>query len=567
MHRIIKSYLSEFVTQWGIESDTEPRQFEKYVNYCCLSQHTLSRFDPDEVTTEDGQIGIDGCAFIIDEDVVTSKEDAEIVFQSHKRNHQVEILFIQSKSGEAFDRAEVLGFGNVIKDIISETPQYTYLDTLKEAKKILSVILENANKIKDGRPNLHLYFSNTGEYQEPRDLEIAKKGIITEIESLSLFNSVSFSYSDRNELIRYWKDITQGVESKLEMFSSASLPPINGVEEAYLAVVQAKKFVENILMGSDRKLRTFIFDENVRAFLGYENPVNNAIRETIQSSENRKRFPVLNNGITIVSPDVKIQNNVVSMKNFQIVNGCQSSTVLFDSYGQLEDDVMVTLKIIETTQEEIFSEVVRATNNQSKVAEDQFVSLRPIVKKIEQFFNSYDDATDPRLYFERRERQYAGKGHPQIRIYDLKLIAKCVAAMFSNRPDLAFKYPKQIFIELKDEVFGENNKEIIYYAACLCLYRLHLLISSGLVPQNMKRFKWHILALFKTMVAGKIAPSLHSNKIESYCGKLIEECRKPNTVLAASFNKSVTIVQSLGEVTDDRLKRKAIWSELIQKIE
>jgi len=40
------------------------------------------------------------------------------------------------------------------------------------------------------------------------------------------------------------------------------------VNEAYLAVVKARDLVHELLIGPDGSLRTQVFEENVRAFLG-----------------------------------------------------------------------------------------------------------------------------------------------------------------------------------------------------------------------------------------------------------------------------------------------------------
>src|SRR5690606_28438435 len=66
--------------------------------------------------------------------------------------------------------------------------------------------------------------------------------------------------------------------------------------------------------------------------------------------------------------------------------------------------------------EDVFSDLVRATNSQTKVDETQFISLRPIVKRIESYFNTYK-GQDGRIFFERRERQYIGKDVPSISGY------------------------------------------------------------------------------------------------------------------------------------------------------
>lgn len=94
---------------------------------------------------------------------------------------------------------------------------------------------------------------------------------------------------------------------------------------------------------------------------------------------------------------------------------------------------MVNLKVVETSSEDVFSELVRATNSQSRVEENQFLSLKPIVKRVEAYFNTFD-GQDSRLYFERRDRQYIGRDIPAVRTFSVNIATKCVAAMFYNVP-------------------------------------------------------------------------------------------------------------------------------------
>jgi len=271
------------------------------------------------------------------------------------------------------------------------------------------------------------------------------------------------------------------------MFSNAPLPSISGIEEAYLAVVKAKDFVNGLLLNEDGNLRSNVFEENVRAFLVAENSVNTAISGTIKNKKTSSRFPVLNNGITIVSEDVRVQGNILHLQNYQIVNGCQTSNVLFENRNSLSDDLMVNLKIVETSNEDVFSELVRATNSQTQVDETQFISLRPVVKRVENYFNTYEGQAG-RIYFERRDRQYIGKDVPSIRIFSVNIAAKAVCAMFLERPELSYRYPKRMYELFTDKIFSEDVKEIIFYTACLALYRLHLLVAGADIPQNMRKY-------------------------------------------------------------------------------
>jgi hypothetical protein len=329
-------------------------------------------------------------------------------------------------------------------------------------------------------------------------------------------------------------------------------------------VVKASDFVKNLLLSPDGNLRTQVFEENVRSYLGPENPVNHAISSTLQSGVSASRFPVLNNGITIASPDVKLQGTTLFLSNFQIVNGCQTSNVLFQHREQL-GDIMVNVKVVETQNEDVFSELVRATNSQSKIEDTQFLSLRPVIKRVEQYFRTYE--AEGGLYFERRDRQYVGQDIPATRIYSLHDAAKCVTAMYCNRPELAGRYPKQMYAELTETLFAEDTKEIVFYAACLTLYRFSLLVSNSTIPQNMKRFKWHMLPLVRAILCGsKTNEQLNSRQAEKLAQTIIDVMAQHGTAATEVFTKVVTICQSLGEVTPDRLKRQAILQEMLAQI-
>ena len=565
MHRIVKAHLDSFARSFGLDNETESSQFEMFANYAVISSKLGSQYELDDVTTGDDDDGTDGIAIIIDEEIVVSEEDAQHIFSDDKRNHDVEALFIQSKRSESFDLGDFLKFKESIIRFVNYEPYLSRDEVQTSARKVFDVAIQNVPKIRSGKPSLTVRYICTGIYRKPDALESAKREFKTQLEELGLFDTIDIQFIGRDELTSLWVSTYTGVTAQLEMFSNAPLPTISGIDEAYLAVVKAKDFVDNLLVTVDGNLRGQVFEENVRAFLGSDNLVNQSIAETINSGESATRFPVLNNGITIVSPNVRVQGNTLHLENYQIVNGCQTSNVLYENRSNLDDLIMLNLKVVETSNEDVFSELVRATNSQSKIDEAQFLSMRPIVKKIEQYFNSYE-GIEGRLYFERRDRQYIGREIPAIRIFSVHNAAKCVAAMFCQRPDLSFKYPKRMYEELTDVLFSEDNKEIVFYSACLVLYRLHLLVSNSTIPQNMRRFKWHLLVLIRAIVCGKDIPRLNSQKIETYCQELIDSFSQHGDSVIRPFKYAVEIVESMGDITNDRLKRQAVMEEMLSKI-
>jgi AIPR protein len=562
MHRIIGAHLNSFVESNGFQQLEESVQFELFSNFTILSSRISTGFDLEDVTTGEGDDGTDGLAIIIDEEIVVS--DAKTIFKKPRKNHDVEVVFIQAKSGESFDLGEFLKFEKSVLRFINSDKYKVNDETQMNVHSIFDVVLKNVPKIKDGKPSLTARFITTGIYQLPSALESAKKEFIKQINNLGYFNKVDVEFVGRDELTSLWVSTYSGTSAELPMFSNAPLPPISGINEAYLAVVKAKDFVDRLLINNDGSLRSHVFEENVRSFLGNDNLVNQSITDTLSRKDSASRFPVLNNGITVVSSDVRIQNNNVHLENYQIINGCQTSNVLYENRNRLDDSIMVNIKLIETQNEDVFSELVRATNSQSRVEETQFISLRPIVKRIEQYFNTFE-GEDSRLYFERRDRQYVGRDIAVIKTFSVNVAAKCVASMFLQRPELAYRYPKRMYELLTEEIFSEDTKESVFYAACLSLYRLHLLVASADIPQNMKKFKWHLLVLVRSIIAGKDVPHLNARKMDTYCKKITTAFSKRQTALVP-FKDAVEIILSMGVVTEDRLKQRATLDEMLEKI-
>ncbi|MEE8057246.1 MAG: AIPR family protein [Pseudomonadales bacterium] len=221
--------------------------------------------------------------------------------------------------------------------------------------------------------------------------------------------------------------------------------------------------------------------------------------------------------------------------------------------------------MVETKNEDVFSDLVRATNSQTRVEETQFLSLKPIVKRIEQYFNTYE-GHEGRIYYERRDRQYVGRGVPVVRIFSLNIATKCVAAMFLTRPDLAYRYPKRMYELFSKEIFSDNTKEIVFYTSCLALYRLHLYVASADIPQNMRKYKWHILVLVGAIISGKKIPKLNSKAMEEYCQKIIDVISKPGSSALAPFVQAVEIMNSIDDINDDSLKKQTVMAEMLREI-
>lgn len=565
MHRITAGLLRDFVASYELNEMSESDQFERLVNHCVITPEAVEGYDLADVTSGSGDDGLDGCCILIDEEVVVSREDCDALLGDGRRHHNVKLVLTQAKTSEVMDLGDLLKFHAAV-DRFCHDFENVPVDAIEaNAKDIFSAAVDKAGSIRNGKLELILRYAYTGRYQNPKEIERARSELVNKVSDEGYFSNIDYVILDREGIVRAFNLTTAPIEAKIDAFSIAALPPISGVEEAYLAVVPARNFVKNMLSDDDNRLRSHVFEENVRAFLGAENPVNSAIGETINSGESRSRFPVLNNGITVVSPDVRVQGLSITFVNFQIVNGCQTSNMLWLNRDQLDESMMVAVKVIETDSEDVFSDLVRATNNQTKIDDDQFLSLQPIARRIETYFNSYGE-DENRLYFERRDRQYVGQGVPNIKIFDLKLLARCLAAVFLSRPDLSYRFPRKIFSDrgISDVAFSQENRESIYYTCCLLYYRMAILFSNQQLPSEARKFKWHIMSLFSLRVAGAKMPALRDRKIEAWCEKITEivindpkGCKK---IMSSCFDT----FKALGDVSDDRLKRQSIYDQVLK---
>jgi hypothetical protein len=121
-----------------------------------------------------------------------------------------------------------------------------------------------------------------------------------------------------------------------------------------------------------------------------------------------------------------------------------------------------------------------------------------------------------------------------------------------------------MYEELTNVIFDDSTKEIVFYAACVTMYRFTLLVSNSTVPQNMKRFKWHMLPLVRYLASGSSDfQPLNSKKAEQTAQKIIAVMGQHGQPATDIFNKIVGICQSMGDVSSDRLKRQAIFTEML----
>jgi hypothetical protein len=110
------------------------------------------------------------------------------------------------------------------------------------------------------------------------------------------------------------------------------------------------------------------------------NAVNLKIEETLKS-DNPHLFSVLNNGVTIVANEIKISGDKCTLFDFQIVNGCQTSNILYQNrILDTLSNMNIPIKLIVTTDDDIKSKITVSTNSQTAVKKEQLSAMTDFQK-------------------------------------------------------------------------------------------------------------------------------------------------------------------------------------------
>lgn len=122
-----------------------------------------------------------------------------------------------------------------------------------------------------------------------------------------------------------------------------------------------------------------VFLYNVRGHLG-NTAVNKGISKTIEDSEKHSKFPLFHNGITIVCESISIESDKnIRIKNFFVVNGCQSLSTLYKKAKSITENLKILVKFIQVGNSDstLTQEITNFSNNQNGIKARDFKSNHP----------------------------------------------------------------------------------------------------------------------------------------------------------------------------------------------
>ena len=561
--RILESYLQDFSKEYILSALNESELFEHFVNYCIVAREHSESFDFEEIHVGgSGDNAIDGMAILVNEHLVSSTEGIDF-FKNSLRRLDAQFIFLQSKTSSNFDMGEIGKFIFGVKSFFEETPAIRVNSQIRHLRSLKEYIY-NSSIDMDRSPLCHMYYVTTGKWVEDDNLVGLIKSGIDDLKQTDLFSEVEFFPIDSENMRRMYRELRHKVEKEIIFEKHTILPPMDNVQEAYLGILPSEEFLK-LVCDDEGNLRRSIFYDNVRDFQG-NNPVNREIAESINSPDQSDKFALLNNGITIVAKSINKVGDKFKLMDYQIVNGGQTSHVLYRNRDSLTNKVLLPIKLIVTNDVEVTNRIIKATNRQTEVKIEAFESLTPFQKTLEEFYSSFGKDKEPRLYYERRSKQYDNLPIKKNQIISLAAQVKCFLAMFLNEPHSTHRYYGELLKANRNRMFVGSPHP--YYISGYGLNRLERFFNENKIDHFYKKFRYQMLMLFRIFAEISQLPYLNSKKIDSYCVNLLENLTDEDRALDLFKKCAAVINKTLAKVEVDpraATRLKIFTNELISQ--
>ncbi|MGC1391465.1 MAG: AIPR family protein [Bacteroidales bacterium] len=569
MDRIVKNLVEDFLKTMELSSDGQEKDFEKFANYCLISKEYNKSFDVDSTCTGSGDdTGIDGIAIIVNGQLIENTEDIEFLLTS---NNYLEgtYIFIQSKTSNDFSSQELNNFGFGVKDFFSECPKLRRNREIEDFAALSNYLLSLASKFRTN-PKCKLYYSSNGTWNNDQNNNAILETVKTELGTMNLFSEIFYDPIDANEISRLYRNTKNSVTTTFVFQDKVTLPDLPNIIESYLGILPLLEF-RKILIDENENIRNIFYD-NVRDFQGINNPVNSSISETLNSEE-RELFTVLNNGVTIVANDLKTSGNRFTISDYQIVNGCQTSNMIYEYLNNAEtiQNFQLPIKLIVTNNDEIKNQITVATNSQTAIKREQLQAMTDFQKNLELYFQTFEG--EGRLHYERRSGQFQTDGNIiKARIINIKDLIKSFSSIFYENPDRVTTYFGSIVAQnIESEspmIFNSKHSKILYYAAAFAYYRMDTLFNKRMLDSNYRKVKFFLLMLFRMLIKKDQLNIgyMSSDKISTeYCSSIIGTLHNIDQSQKI-FLKAIEIIKLSGQnVNDKQLVKQVAFTKSLKE--
>jgi AIPR protein len=546
---IINAKLKKFRERMELTNVPDGIAFEQFVNYTILSAHQPDAFNGDSELFDKINVGgtkdmgIDGIAIKLNGLFIKDIDEAKDLVKKLPRL-SIEFIFIQSKYKSNFDKGEFNNFSDGVREFLSEKQKQPVSDEIKELIKIKDFLISEHAVFKwEDNPSVRLYYVVMGKWHESQHQLALAATFKEDIEALNTYKTPFVHFVDHDGFKAILDSNDNNFKVIVNAIETMPLTSVEGVNNSCVLLCYASELKKILTTEPDGLIRKSLFDDNVRDYQG-DNSINSEIKATINYEP--QKFALLNNGITIVCEEYIPSNRQITLKNPQIVNGCQTSHVIFHNSNSTEilSKVPIVIKLISTNDSEITNQIVRGTNRQNIVLDEAFETTKKFHKDLEEFINALSPDY-ARFYYERRSKQY--DHYPTIGHFEklsLRLILQSFVGMFFNEPHISHRHESKLLEIYSNMVFQEHQSKLPYFTTALAFYKLEKLFRIGaLNKKNLYAFRTHLLMIFREIIGGT-KPNINNEAIVDEHSQLILKVLKDDKATESKFLEAAKIFEA-----------------------
>jgi len=515
--RILKTLVESYAEDFDKDDDPKSETFESFSAYSILENQSGVDVNPqDHLLAGSNDVGIDTAAIIINGKPVTGKEEVDNI-SNISPDMRIGFVFVQTTTSESISSKKLRNLGDGVKSIFEESSRFKENKDVENFRKLTNYVLKEYAIEATERPYCKLFYAYSGSYKKDKNIEGTKELILEDLNKLNLLSKISISLVDGSRLQKFYNQAKRGIEEEVHFPRNVSIPNLSNVSEAFVGTISVSEYL-SLIRNNQKEIDSRVFFDNVRSFQGM-NDVNEDILDTLKNPNEQNNFPLLNNGVTIVSRSINRQGDIFKLTDYQIVNGCQTSYVINRAEKEGTDiNFQVPIKIVSVEDENLVNAIIQATNNQTEVQKEELLALSDFQKKLQDFYDSFEDDKDSRLYYERRSGEFDSKqGVENTRVISIRKQIKAFASVFLGKPHIASRYYGTLVEKIGEDIFLEKHSPWPYYTSSLCLYWLEFMARNSLIDRKFNKFRFHISHAFRVHFGDKMHPRLNSNKITKYC--------------------------------------------------
>ncbi len=169
---------------------------------------------------------------------------------------------------------------------------------------------------------------------------------------------------------------------------------------------------------------------------------------------------------------------------------------------------------------DVKNQIIKATNRQTEVTEDQLFALSDFPKKLEVYFPTFDG--HKKLYYERRSRQYNVMSDiEKVRVINMTTLVRAFASFFLDLPHRTSRNYKLLLKTIGTDIFNKEHKLEMYYLAAYAHYRLEYLFRNQVLPPELKPARYHLLMAYRKLANPDNMPKhFNSHEMTAYFGHI-----------------------------------------------